>query len=110
MSRLSFRSYPPFVARLLLVISVALFSYYSARAQDDDVVRVDTDLVVLNITVLDRDGQYVPGLKLSDFKVFEEGREVPIKLISSFGAQESPFASVILLDTSGSMESRMSLG
>ena len=110
MSRLSFRSCPPFVGRLLLVISLALFSSYSARAQDDDVVRVDTDLVVLNITVLDKDGQYVPGLKLADFKVFEEGREVPIKLISSFGAQESPFASVILLDTSGSMESRMSLG
>ena len=110
MSRLSFRSRPPFVGRLLLVISLTLFSSYSARAQDDDVVRVDTDLVVLNITVLDKDGQYVPGLKLADFKVFEEGREVPIKLISSFGAQESPFASVILLDTSGSMESRMSLG
>jgi Ca-activated chloride channel homolog len=111
MSRLSFRSCPPLVTRLLLVISFALFcSYSSARAQEDDVVRVDTDLVVLNITVLDKDGQYVPGLKLADFKVFEEGREVPIKLISSFGAQESPFASVILLDTSGSMESRMSLG
>jgi Ca-activated chloride channel family protein len=66
--------------------------------------------VVLNVTVLDKEGQYVPGLKLADFKVFEEGREVPIKLISSFGAHESPFASVILLDTSGSMESRMTLG
>ena len=73
-------------------------------------VRVDTDLVVLNVTVVDKNGQYVPGLRLSDFKVFEEGREVPINLISSFGAHESPFASVILLDTSGSMESRMSLG
>jgi Ca-activated chloride channel homolog len=79
-------------------------------AQDDDVVRVNTDLVVLNVTVLDKDGRYVPGLKLADFKVFDDGREVPIKLITSFAAQESPFAAVILLDTSGSMESRMSLG
>jgi len=82
----------------------------AVKAQDDEVVRVNTDLVVLNVTVMDKDGQYVPGLKLADFKVFEEGREVPIKLISSFGAQESPFAAVILLDTSGSMESRLSLG
>jgi VWFA-related protein len=82
----------------------------SARAQDDEVVRVDTDLVVLNVTVLDKNGNYVPGLKLADFKVFEDGKEVPLSLISSFGAHESPFASVILLDTSGSMESRMSLG
>lgn len=73
-------------------------------------MRVDTDLVVLNVTVSNKDGQYVPGLKLADFKVFEDGREVPIKLISSFGAHESPFAAVILLDTSGSMESRLSLG
>ncbi len=110
MLRLRFSARPLFAARLLLLISLALFASDTVPAQDDDVVRVDTDLVVLNVTVVDKDGQYVPGLKLSDFKVFEEGREVPINLISSFGAHESPFASVILLDTSGSMESRMSLG
>jgi Ca-activated chloride channel homolog len=32
------------------------------------------------------------------------------EFITSFALQESPFASVVLLDTSGSMESRMSLG
>lgn len=107
---LSFRSRLSFALSTLFLIALSLFSSPFARAQDDDVVRVDTDLVVLNVTVLDKDGHYVPGLKLADFKVFEEGREVPIKLIKSFGAHESPFASVILLDTSGSMESRMSLG
>ncbi len=95
---------------ILFSLTLTFFASPQARAQDDDVVRVDTDLVVLNVTVLDKDGCYVPGLKLADFKVFEEGREVPVKLIKSFGAHESPFASVILLDTSGSMESRMSLG
>jgi Ca-activated chloride channel family protein len=77
--------------------------------QDDDVVRVNTDLVVLNVTVTDAAGQYVPGLKLADFKVFEDGKEVPAQLIASFSVQQSPFASVILLDTSGSMEVRLSL-
>ena len=77
--------------------------------QDDDVIRVDTDLVVLNITVTNSAGQYVPGLKQSDFKIFEDGKEVPADLISSFSMHESPFASVVLLDTSGSMESRLSL-
>ncbi|MGI8733170.1 MAG: VWA domain-containing protein [Pyrinomonadaceae bacterium] len=95
---------------ILAINAIILFVVLPAAAQHDDVVRVDTDLVVLNVTVSDKAGQYVPGLKLADFKVFEEGREVPIKLISSFGAQESPFAAVILLDTSGSMESRLSLG
>jgi len=77
--------------------------------QDDDVVRVNTDLVVLNITVTDKAGQYVPGLRLSDFKIFEDGKEVSNQLVSSFSVHESPFASVVLLDTSGSMESRLSL-
>jgi Ca-activated chloride channel family protein len=65
--------------------------------------------VILNITVTDKTGQYVPGLHLSDFTVFEDGKEIPAKLISSFSVHESPFASVVLLDTSGSMESRLSL-
>jgi Ca-activated chloride channel homolog len=77
--------------------------------QDDDVVRVNTELVVLNITVTDATGQYVPGLRLTDFKVFEDGKEVPAQLISSFSVHEAPFASVVLLDTSSSMEVRLSL-
>jgi Ca-activated chloride channel homolog len=77
--------------------------------QDDDVVRVNTELVVLNITVTDASGQYVPGLKLADFKVLEDGKEVPAQLISSFSVYEAPFASVVLLDTSSSMEVRLSL-
>lgn len=75
----------------------------------DDVIRVDTELVILNITVTDKSGQYVPGLKLADFKIFEDGKEVRPDLITSFSVHEAPFASVVLLDTSGSMENRMSL-
>jgi Ca-activated chloride channel homolog len=77
--------------------------------QDDDVIRVNTDLVILNITVTDAAGQYVPGLRRSDFKIFEDGKEIPAQLISSFTVHDSPFASVVLLDTSSSMEVRLSL-
>ena len=80
------------------------------RAQDDDVISVNTDLVVLNVTVTDKAGEYVRGLRLADFKVYEDGKEIPADLISSFSLQESPFASVVLLDTSGSMETRLTLG
>jgi VWFA-related protein len=98
----------PLLLRLLLPLAVVLFPAL-VWAQDDDVVRVDTDLVVLNITVTDKSGRYVPGLRLSDFKIIEDGREVDATLIKSFSMHESPFASVVLLDTSGSMEKRMSL-
>lgn len=77
--------------------------------QDDEVIRTNTELVVLNVTVTDKAGQYVPGLRLSDFAIFEDGKQVPFEVISSFSVHESPFASVVLLDTSGSMESRLSL-
>jgi VWFA-related protein len=95
---------------LLLVSLFSLGTPPAAVAQDDDdVVRVNTELVVLNITVTDKAGQYVPGLALSDFAVFEDGKQIPAESIASFSLHESPFASVVLLDTSGSMESRLSL-
>src|SRR4029079_1264195 len=78
-------------------------------AQDDDVIRTNTELVVLNITVTDKSGQYVKGLKASDFKVYEDGVEVKQNMIASFSLQESPYAAVVLLDSSGSMEARFTL-
>src|SRR6185503_6981124 len=73
----------------------------------DDVIRVSTDLVVVNVTVLDKAGKFVPKLKRTDFHLFEDGAE---QKISSFSAEETPFAAAILIDTSGSMETRLTLG
>ena len=93
-----------------MIVSTCLVCPVFLRAQqEDDVVRVNTDLVVLNITVTDKAGNYVPGLRASDFTILEDGKEVSAGLVSSFSVQESPFASVVLLDTSSSMESRLSL-
>jgi Ca-activated chloride channel family protein len=89
---------------IVLLISPIVFSQ-----DDDDVVRVNTDLVVLNVTVTDKNGQYVKALKKSDFKVYEDGREVPASAIASFAFQDAPYAAVVLLDSSGSMETRFSL-
>ena len=78
-----------------------------AQDQDNDVIKVNTDLVVMNVTVLDKSGNFVTGLKRSDFHIFEDGKE---QKIATFTAEETPFAAAILLDNSGSMESRMTLG
>ena len=95
---------------LLLILATALLCPTPLRSQqDDDVIRVNTDLVVLNVTVTDKAGQYVPGLRLSDFTLYEDGKQVTPQLVASFSLHESPFASVVLLDTSGSMENRLSL-
>lgn len=77
------------------------------QEQDDDVVRVNTELVILNATILDKDGKFVSGLRRADFQIFEDGQE---QKLTTFTAEETPFAAAILLDTSGSMESRITLG
>ena len=92
-----------------LLTTVLMSAVVVAAQDDDDVVRVNTDLVVLNLTVTDKAGQYVKALKLSDFKIYEDGVEVTPNLITSFSLQEAPYAAVVLLDSSGSMEARFSL-
>jgi Ca-activated chloride channel family protein len=94
---------------LTFLIAILLVSASAGVAQDDDVIRVNTDLVVINISVTDKEGQYVKSLKASDFKIYEDGVEVPSNMISGFSLQEAPYAAVVLLDSSGSMEARFSL-
>jgi Ca-activated chloride channel family protein len=88
----------------------ALFTFLPAltiQAQnDDDVITVDSSIVVLNATITDTAGKAVRGLDRKFFSVFEDGQE---QKIASFETEETPFAAVILLDTSGSMEERVSL-
>lgn len=75
-------------------------------AQDEDVIKVESSLVVLNTTITDAKGNAVSGLKQSQFKVFEDGQE---QKIDFFDTEKTPFAAVILIDTSGSMETRISM-
>jgi Ca-activated chloride channel family protein len=91
---------------VLFLFSLIPAHVITTQAQDDDVVRVNTDVVVLNVTVLDGNGKFMRGLKAGDFKLFVDGREQPI---STFSREETPFAAAMLLDTSGSMEERMML-
>ncbi len=87
---------------LLAFISI---SDVSAQDADDDVIKVDSSLVVLNATVTESEGKSVKGLKKSQFKIFEDGKEQEINF---FQADEVPFAAVILIDSSGSMTVRQS--
>ena len=94
---------------LPFLLAILCVSALTVVAQDDDVVRVNTELVVLNLTVTDHEGHYVKALKKSDFKIYEDGVEVQPDMIASFTLHESPYAAVVLLDSSGSMEERFSL-
>ena len=76
------------------------------QKQDDDIISVESSLVVLNATITNADGKPASGLKENQFKVFEDGQE---QKLDFFEAAKTPFAAVILIDTSGSMEQRISM-
>jgi Ca-activated chloride channel homolog len=89
------------------MLLAAAFASPTASAQtDDDLITVDSSIVVINASVTDASGKAVRGLSQGQFRVFEDGVE---QKIESFGSEETPFAAVILLDTSGSMEQRVAL-
>lgn len=69
------------------------------QQQDDELVRVDTNLIVLNVGVADRRGSAVTDLSRNDFTVYEDGVR---QQIVSFEPATAPFSLVLLLDMSGS--------
>ena len=93
--------------KFIFFIILLIFANSIIIAQDEeDTIRVDSSIVVLNATITDQSGKIVNGLKQTQFKIFEDGKE---QTIESFSAEQTPFAAVILLDTSGSMLQRISL-
>jgi Ca-activated chloride channel family protein len=73
---------------------------------EDEVISMETNLVVANVTVTDAGGNHVSGLKAQDFTLLENNAR---QKILSFNSEETPFAAAILLDVSGSIESKLSL-
>ena len=69
------------------------------EVSEGDVVRIDTAFVTVPVSVLDRQGRFVPDLIKKDFRVFENGVEQPIAF---FEPTEKPFTVALLLDTSAS--------
>src|SRR5256885_13568856 len=45
---------------------------------EGDVLRVDTSLVTVPVSVMDRYGKYIPNLRRQDFHVFDQGVEQKI--------------------------------
>lgn len=95
-----------FAAFFLTALSTVIPQFTFAQTDDDDVISVDSTIVVMNVAVTDARGLAVEGLRQRNFRIFENGVE---QLIEIFSPEETPFAAVILLDTSGSMEDRVSL-
>jgi Ca-activated chloride channel family protein len=69
-----------------------------------DVIKVNTTLVTLPVSVTDRNGRYIPNLKKEDFRLWEEGIE---QQVAFFASVDKPFSLVLMIDTSGSTRFRL---
>ena len=75
----------------------------SGNSGEEPTFRSDTRLVVLPISVADKNGKLITNLTQQSFKVFENGAEQPIKL---FKREDVPVSIGIIIDNSGSMRDK----
>jgi Ca-activated chloride channel family protein len=76
----------------------------AAEVSEEDIVRVSTSLITVPAQVMDRNGRYVGSLRKEDFIIYENGVE---QQLSYFGSVEQPFTVALLLDVSGSTQTRL---
>jgi Ca-activated chloride channel homolog len=97
-------------AVLLLLLSLLVSSHAFAQqhdsapgfpqgADDDDVVRVSTTLVTVPVSVMDRQGRFIPDLRREDFRISEDGVE---QEVAFFETADKPFTVALVLDVSDS--------
>lgn len=80
---------------LLLVFSVALDLLSSTGIAQDQPIAVETNLVTINISVTDKNGNYIRGLRKGDFTVWDNGRKQNIDI---FSAEDSALSIGIVYD------------
>ncbi len=69
-----------------------------------DIIRVSTTLVTIPVSVMDRNGRYVPNLQKEEFRIWEDGVE---QEVAFFQSVDKPFSVVLMLDTSPSTQFRL---
>ena len=73
-------------------------------ARRETSIRVETQLVLINVTVTDPMNRFVTGLEKEHFKLFEEKAE---QSISQFSSEDAPLSVGLVFDASGSMGSKL---
>jgi len=70
----------------------------------DEVIKVDTELVNLNVRVVDRNNRPVNNLSKADFRITEDGTPQSIEF---FSKSEVPTNYTLVIDNSGSLRSQI---
>jgi Ca-activated chloride channel family protein len=71
---------------------------------DDETIKVDTNLVNLNVRVIDRNNRTLSDVRQDEFRVFEDGVQQKIEFISK---EEVPISYGLAIDTSGSLRAQI---
>jgi VWFA-related protein len=66
---------------------------------ENEVISVETNLVSMPVSVLDRNGKFIPGLRMKDFKITDNGVS---QKITYFQPSEQPFTVILMIDVSPS--------
>ncbi len=71
---------------------------------EESIVRVNTELVTLNVRVIDRNNKPINDVRQTDFHVFEDGVPQPVEY---FTREEVPISYGLAVDTSQSLRSQI---
>ncbi len=94
-----------------VIVSIVVLTFLmvgnAVGQKDDDVIKVETDLVTFEISVTDSSGRPVRNLTQQDFQIFENGVERQPDFFEAIKKEDSgrPLSIVLALDVSGSMTS-----
>jgi VWFA-related protein len=96
------------VGRLAAAGAVSMFSGFAGRKPPeketaDSTFRSNAYLVLLDVSVRNKEGRFVPGLTKESFAVFEDGQA---QQITVFDAEDRPATVGLLLDESRSMTTK----
>jgi VWFA-related protein len=67
----------------------------NVEGMPDYSIHVDVPLVSLDVGVMTKNGQFIPGLKKDNFRIYEDGVQ---QNISSFNQKEAPITAVLLIE------------
>jgi Ca-activated chloride channel homolog len=70
----------------------------------EEIIKVETELVNLNVRVVDRNNRPIAGLRQNEFKVFEDGVSQRIEF---FSQSEVPTNYSLVIDNSGSLRNQI---
>ncbi|MEZ5356565.1 MAG: VWA domain-containing protein [Bryobacteraceae bacterium] len=86
-----------------LLAIAALPALQAAAGTHEFTLRSEVRLVLLDVSVTSREGEFVSGLGAASFRIFDNGRERPIAV---FASEDQPVTVGLVIDGSGSMAAK----